>query len=231
MSKLEFCNKNEIKINFYKKFNVKHLTKKERNLLNYHELFYKIIKNTLNDDDFLSKCNNKLGEKKFNIYKRSYPKFLQDGSQFKTVNAELNLLNYEKIKRLIENDTIENLKDEFYRPIFKILKEVNNKIIEYTILQLLLYEESQAQKGHLNVKDLNLKEQIDKKTNDLNEALKEIAILKNEKEKSIKIINKLNSEKIELLEENRYNNKQNRKLIKEISSLKTKLKNNDLFGL
>ena len=231
MSKLEFSNKNEIKINFYKKFNVKHLTKKERNLLNYHELFYKIIKNTLNDDDFLSKCNNKLGEKKFNIYKRSYPKFLQDGSQFKTVNAELNLLNYEKIKRLIENDTIENLKDEFYRPIFKILKEVNNKIIEYTILQLLLYEESQAQKGHLNVKDLNLKEQIDKKTNDLNEALKEIAILKNEKEKSIKIINKLNSEKIELLEENRYNNKQNRKLIKEISSLKTKLKNNDLFGL
>ena len=231
MSKLEFSNKNEIKINFYKKFNVKNLIKKERNLLNYHELFYKIIKNTLNDDDFLSKCNNKLGEKKFNIYKRSYPKFLQDGSQFKTVNAELNLLNYEKIKRLIENDTIENLKDEFYRPIFKILKEVNNKIIEYTILQLLLYEESQAQKGHLNVKDLNLKEQIDKKTNDLNEALKEIAILKNEKEKSIKIINKLNNEKIELLEENRYNNKQNIKLIKEISSLKTKLKNNDLFGL
>ena len=47
MSKLEFSNKNEIKINFYKKFNVKHLTKKERNLLNYYELFYKIIKNTL----------------------------------------------------------------------------------------------------------------------------------------------------------------------------------------
>lgn len=230
MSKLEFSNKNEIKINFYKKFNVKNLTKKEKSFLDYPELFYKIIKNTLSDDDFLSKCNNRLGERKFNIYKRTYPKFLQDGSQFKTVNAELNLLNYEKIKRLIDNDTIENLKDEFYRPIFKILKEVNNKIIEYTTLQLLLYEESQAQKGYLNIKDLNLKEQLDKKTNDLNEVLKEIAILKNEKEKSKKIINKLNSDKTELLEENREISKKHRKLIKENSSLKTKLKNNDLFG-
>ena len=231
MSELEFSSKKEIKKDFYKKFNVKNLTKEERKILNFHELFYNIIKNTLSDDDFLSKCNNKLGQKKFNIYKKTYPKFLQDGSQFKTVNAELNLLSYKKIAILINNDTIENLKDEFYRPIFKILKEVNNKIIEYTTLQLLLYEESKAQKGYLNIKDLNLKEQLDKKTNDLNEALKEIAILKNEKEKSTKIIDKLNSEQTELLQEIRENNKQNRNLSKENSSLKTKLKNNHLFGI
>ena len=67
MSKLEFSSKKEIRKNFYKKFNVKNLTKEERKILDFHELFYNIIKNTLRNDDFLSKCNNKLGQKKFNI--------------------------------------------------------------------------------------------------------------------------------------------------------------------
>ena len=97
MSKLEFSNKNEIKINFYKKFNVKNLTKKERNFLNYHELFYKIIKNTLSDDDFLSKCNNKLGQKKFNVYKRTYPKFLQKTSERRKEYNSISDLNFDEL--------------------------------------------------------------------------------------------------------------------------------------
>ena len=52
-----------------------------------------------------------------------------------------------------------------------------------------------------------------------------------EKKKSKKIINKLNSEKTELLQENRDISKDNRKLNKENSILKTKLKNNDIFGV
>lgn len=239
MSKLDFNSRNDIKINFLKKFNTSNLTNREKSFINsYPTLFYKIIKNTLSDEKFLNRCGNKLGKKKFQIYIRTYPKFLQEGAQFKTVNTELNLLNYEKIKNLIDNDIIENLKDEFYRPIFKILKEVNNELIEYTIEQLLLYEESQAEKGTINIKDLNIKEKLDEKIKEINDLTKELAIFKNEKEKSIIIIKKLNKEKTELLEgktelleENREINRENRKLTKENKELKKKIDNNNLFKL